>query len=593
MKPSLDTASTVPELLRLRARASAQMPAYMCEGQAGQWRAVSWSEHLQAVETLARGLVQLGLRHGDRVALLAPTSLQWERAHHAVLAAGGVLVGLDPHDLPERLCEIARIADVTAVLAADANLVGKLGAAALGQCRLVVLFDAQDAPSGMHSLDEVMTQGRNAIDAAPDGVSAEDAATVIFTSGTSGTPKGIAYTHAQLLLACRAIGEAFPFVDQHSRLLCWLPLSNLFQRIVNLSAVARGCPTWLLGDPRRVMEVVRAAQPDVFIGVPRFFEKLLAGVRESVARLPPWKQAMFQWARRIGHRYTGRQRHGERPPLVLRLQHHLADRLVLRRLRSIMGLRLRCMVTGSAPTPRWMLEEFHALGWLVLEAYGLSENVVPMAMNRMDCFRFGTVGQAVDLNRIVVAEDGEILVAGPGVFAGYVGDDDSRRRLVESRGFHATGDFGRFDEDGFLHLLGRKSDLIKTSTGRRIAPAGVEAMLRKVHGVEQVLVVGAGRKCLVALLTTVTLPDGTEARSLMESQVRAALEAVSEHDRPAAIAVIAPPFSIEHDELTANLKLRRGVIEQRHTALIERLYGLLEGRSPDDPPIVFECAGAG
>lgn len=585
MMPLPDVALSVPDLLRARARHTPALPAYVREVAPGRWQAVTWGEHWQAVQRLAGGLAALGLRPGDRVGLCAPTSLTWETLHHAVLAAGGVVVGLDPHDLPERLVDIARIAGISVVLAQNAAMVDKLGSAVIAGCHLVVQFDDGAAGPSIHLLRDLPQAGAALPEVLPD-----DPATIIFTSGTSGAPKGIAYSHAQLLLACRAVVEAFPFADEHSRLLCWLPLSNLFQRIVNLSAIARGSVTWLLDDPRRVMEVVRLAEPDVFIGVPRFFEKLVAGIRDNVAGLPAWQQALFDWARRSGHRYTGRLRHGQGVTPWLALQHRLAEHLVLRRLRRIMGRRLRCMVTGSAPTPRWMLEELHALGWLVLEAYGLSENVVPMALNRIDCFRFGTVGQVVDANRIKLAEDGEILVAGPGVFSGYVGDDESRRLLAARQGFHASGDFGRFDEDGFLHLLGRKSDLFKTSTGRRIAPAGVEALLSKAEGVEQVVVVGAGRKCPVALLTTVTLPDGAQARSLLESRVRAAVDTVPEHERPAAVAVIAPVFSIEHGELTANLKLRRPAIEARYGALIDHLYAVLEQQPAESLPILYERA---
>jgi long-chain acyl-CoA synthetase len=591
MMPLPDVALSVPDLLYARARHTPALPAYVREVAPGEWQAVNWMEHWQEVQRLAGGLSALGLRPGDRVGLCAPTSLTWETLHHAVLALGGVVVGLDPHDLPERLQEIARIAGITVVLAQNAAMVDKLGSAVTAGCHLVVQFDDGAAGPSIRLLRDV-PQATAALPEDRVEVRPDDTATIIFTSGTSGAPKGIAYSHAQLLLACRTIVEAFPFVDEHSRLLCWLPLSNLFQRIVNLSAIARGSVTWLLDDPRRVMEVVRLAEPDVFIGVPRFFEKLVAGIRDNVASLPARQQALFDWARRTGHRYTGRLRHGHAVPLWLAIQHQLAERLVLRRLRGVMGRRLRCMVTGSAPTPRWMLEELHALGWLVLEAYGLSENVVPMALNRIDSFRFGTVGQVVDLNHIKLAEDGEILVAGPGVFSGYVGDDASSRQLAAQEGFHASGDFGRFDEDGFLHLLGRKSDLIKTSTGRRIAPAGVEALLSKAQGVEQVMLVGAGRKCPVALLTTAELPEGAQARSLLESRVRAAVETVPEHERPAAVAVIAPVFSIEHGELTANLKLRRPAIEARYAALIEHLYAMLELQPVELLPILYERAHA-
>jgi long-chain acyl-CoA synthetase len=242
--------------------------------------------------------------------------------------------------------------------------------------------------------------------------------------------------------------------------------------------------------------------------------------------------------------------------------HGVMDRTVLRRIRRIMGDRLRCMVTGSAPIPKHLLEEFHALGWLVLEAYGLSENVLPMAMNRPDDFRLGTVGRPLQGNEIAVTEDSEIWVRGPGLFAGYVGD--ANPRPLDSDGFYRTGDLGRFDKDGYLIVSGRSDDMIKTSTGRRVAPASVEAELRSVSGIDQAVIFGAGRKCLWPLCTCVPAHPHEAASVGLERELRERVARMSENARPRGIALLDLPFSIEQGELTSNLKLKRAVIESRH-----------------------------
>jgi long-chain acyl-CoA synthetase len=362
-----------------------------------------------------------------------------------------------------------------------------------------------------------------------------------------------------------------------------LPLSNLFQRIVNLAAVRQGAATYLLPDPRRVMQVVAHVSPDIFVGVPRFYEKLYDGLRDNIAAAPRLQRSLAGWAWNLGRRVSRQRLERRRLPVALALAHALADRLVLRRIRQLMGDRLHCMVSGSAPMSKHLLEEFHALGWLVLEAYGLSENVLPMAMNRVDAFRFGSVGRPLANNQIVVADDGAVRVRGPGLFSGYL--NDKSPLPFDASGFYSTGDLGRLDADGYLWLTGRSGDMIKTSTGRRIAPAAVEAVLRQVPGVEQAVLIGNGRKALVALCSCQTgLDDAATAR--LEAALQRHAGQVNEHERPLVIALIARPFSTEFGELTPNLKLRRAAIEDRHARLIAKLYEELDraatGR-PHDP----------
>ncbi len=575
------SAGTVAQLLDLRAARSPRAVAFQRETKDGRWIPISWQDFSLRVATLRRALYAAGLRKGDRLAIIASVSLEWELLHHAALGMGVVVVGMDAHDLPDRIADMVEQADVTAFASTDWRALSKLDAARRAGARLLLEMGEPgdrggDWPAGPRRLNwaEFEASGVSA-DVDPERPVAGDIATIIFTSGTTGAPKGIAYRHEQLCLAIGAICEVFSFVGSEGRLLCWLPLSNLFQRIVNLAAVRQGVATYLLGDPRRVMEVVASVSPDIFIGVPRFYEKLYEGIRQNIASQPPLGRKLVEWAWGLGRRVSGLTRQGRVVPPWLALTHWVADRMVLRRVRNVMGRRLRCMVTGSAPTPRHLLEEFHALGWVVLEAYGLSENVLPMAMNRIDDFRFGTVGRPLPGNQIVVADDGAIKVRGPGVFAGYLGEAD--RSLFDVEGFYLTGDLGQFDAGGYLRLTGRTSELIKTSTGRRVAPAGVEAQLCSVQGIDQAVLIGNGRKCLVALCTSIQSGQDESARARLERTLREKLMSLSEHERPSGIALIERPFSIEHGELTPNLKLRRVFIEAEYAELIHRLYEWIDG----------------
>lgn len=586
---------TLPALLAARVAETPHAMAFMVEGEKGTWSGVTWSEFGAGVANLREALHAAGLRPGDRLAIAMPVGLDWETLHHAAVGLGAVVVGLDAHDRHDRLADVMRQAGIAVVVTSDNGVAALAQSLALPSLRRVVLTGAASAAAaGLPAADTVactwaslMAMPRAKV---PEHLhpGARDLLTIIFTSGTSGQPKGIAYTHGQVGLALAGICETFAFVGAEGRLLCWLPLSNLFQRMVNLAGLQHGATTYLLADPRRVMDVVSTVSPDVFVGVPRFYEKLLDGLRSRVAGMPGPVRALINGAWGVARRHHRQLAGGGRPAAWLRVANSIADAAVLSRIRQVMGRRLRCMVTGSAPMPRAVLEELNALGWTVLEAYGLSENVVPMAMNRLDRCRPGSVGVPMAGNEIRIAEDGEVRVRGPGVFGGYLGAESPA--TLDAEGFYATGDLGHFDAQGFLHLSGRKSDLIKTSTGRRVAPMGIEAVLQSVFGVDHAVVFGDGRPCLVALCTTAE-PVTDEARQqALARRLREAAATLAPHDRPAAIAFLPAPFSIDAGELTSNLKICRRPIGMRHAARIDQLYEQVLGRGDaggSTMPVVF------
>lgn len=576
----LPPATTIRELLERRVVATPEAPAFHIEVAPLRWEALSWRSFAERVAMLRRALWATGLRPGDRLALIAPVSLCWELLHHAALSMGAVIVGLDAHDLPERLAAMAAIADVNAYAVSESRALAAIAPDRLSAAHWVLGLGTEHPTLAGDT--RVLDWGE--LEAAATGVpdkaprpAGHDLATIIFTSGTTGAPKGIAYRHEQVCVAIDAIGSAFDFVGPGGRLLCWLPLSNLFQRNVNLAAIRNGAATYLLEDPRRVMDVVAGVEPDIFVGVPRFFEKLYDGIRERIAAEPPLRRNLALAAWDAGRHASRLQLEGKRLGLVRRAMTTVADRVVLRRIRKGMGSRLRCMASGSAPLAVHLLEEFHALGWLVLEAYGLSENIMPMAMSRIDGFRFGSVGRPLPANEITIGEGGVVAVRGPGLFSGYLGETGPSP--FDNKGYYWTGDFGQFDSDGYLYLTGRTDELIKTSTGRRIAPAGVEAQLRQVTGVDRVVLIGNGRKFVIALCSCEPAMLGGSARIALDAALCERVRTIAEHERPLGIALVGHPFRIEDGELTPNLKLRRRVIEANFEELIERIYRAVEANA--------------
>lgn len=562
---------TVPGLLHLRNERTPQDIAHWQLAPDGRWVPSTWSEYGRTVASLARGFRKLGLLEGDRVGIMAASSKEWDYAQLGILAAGGVAVGLDPHGLDEHTQEIAHRCEFAGVVLANATLLDKLGDEARQRLRYIVSIEPT-TQAGVTALDSMVAE--EADDARWNRAQADSTATIIFTSGTTGTPKGIEYSHRQMCLAASAILSAFPNLGEGSRLACWLPLSNLFQRMINLCAISRGAQTFYVADPREIMRYAPQIAPHVFIGVPRFYEKLHSGIQEALAMKPAWQQRLAHWALRTGDRHATALRAGLPPGPVLTLQWLLADRLILRKLRGILGGNLQFMISGSAPMPVWLLERFHAIGLPVLEAYGLSENIIPVSLNRPGHFRFGTVGNPLPGCEVRLAEDSELLVRGPGVFHGYFGDDNAEAR-IDADGFLTSGDFASIDEEGFITLIGRKSEIFKTSTGRRVAPSSIESQLRQLDLVEYAVVFGAGRAQPTALLAVSKAMWHDEVPRFSQRFRAAAarvLEPLPPYLRPAGLALTTQMFTLAGGELTANLKMRRRHIEKNFSSVLAELH---------------------
>ncbi len=571
-------ARTVTALLAERAGPSRSEPVQWAEAAQGQWAPVTWSDLRSKVCAIAHGMRALGLEPGERVAVMAAGCPEWDQVHLGVLGARGVLVGLDTHASAAQLDAMMALARPRVLVVDDPTVPSRLGTDALGMLRAVVLVSANLGPGAAPaartlSLAQLVDIGRHGAIDAWDEAREDDPAWIIFTSGTTGLPKGLVYRHRQVLLAIDAILASFDDIAEGARLASWLPLSNPFQRIINLCGLARGAQTFYVTDPREVMQHLRRIRPQVFIGVPRFYEKLYAGILSELERTGPVRARVARWAMDIGVRQAALRRAGETPSMGLRLAHRAADRLVLRRIRAAFGSDLRYLVSGSAAMPSWLLERLHGVGLLVLEAYGLSECIVPVAANRAGAWRFGSVGRPMAGNSVRLASDGELLLKSEGVFDGYLGEADTSG-MIDGQGWLATGDFAEIDGDGFIHLIGRKSEVFKTSTGRRVAPSAVEAMLRAVPGVENAAVFGADRQSLLGVVSLAN--EAKTSAAALQAGLRQALLALPDYLRPAGLVVSYRPFTMEAGEVTGNLKLRRHGVRDNFAAALGALAALVD-----------------
>ncbi len=551
----------IPELLRLRAETTPALIACRRRTSPGAWEPTAWGRLWHTVRAAAAALRGLGLAPGDRLAVCAPTCEQWLVAEMAGLLAGAVVVGIDAHAPAEQARSVLAHAGAAGLVVEGPAALERFSDTDRAALKFVVSLSPAAGAVGWPNL----LAPRPPFDG--PGPAPDEPAALIYTSGTTGTPKGIEYTHRQLMTACRANLETFPPLFPGESAVCWLPMAHLFQRTINLVAVARGVTTHFVEDPRQIMACVAETAPAAFTAVPRFYEKLYEGIREKLDGLSGVKKRLADAALVAGDEWSRCLRDGRTPSWSLRARHAVLDRLVLRTVRRVMGPNLRFLITGSAPTPPWLLEFFHGVGLLILEAYGVSENAIPVAANRADAFRFGSVGRPMPGNEVRLAEDGEVHVRGPALFRGYYREPRDAA-LFTPDGFYRTGDVGRFDDDGYLYLLGRKSEVIKTSTGRRVSPAAVEAVYRRSPLFDQVVVFGDGRKHLVALVVLKAPADDGQVRRELEEQGRA----LAPHERVRAFAVLPEPLSMAHGELTTTLKLRRDRVAARHRDRLERLF---------------------
>ena len=583
---------TVPDLLAGRARATPDKIAFCALDEHDAWQPIAWRVYAERVERIAAGLRLAGLGRGHRAAILAPTSLEWECAQMACLTQGISVVGVDVNYPLEQRDEALRSVPIDVLVVQDEACASSIPADIVAKLTRFVAVEPGSGRSsaGVVSLDSLMIDpARSAGGGASAAAEPDDEALVVFSSGTTGRPKAIPYTHRQVLAAVTSILDAYPDIVEGSHLLCWLPLANLFQRIVDFCGIQRGATSYVISDPKEVMRYVRRANPHLLIGVPRFYEKLHAGIRDRIAASPRPMSALASRAVAAGAKRATAARERRKSSAFNRGAAKVADRLVLRRLRRTFGSNLRYLVSGSAPMPLWLLDWFDGIGLPVLEAYGISENIVPIAMNRPGERRPGTVGKPLPGQDVRLAEDNEILVRGPGVFRGYLSAPGEVPMGPDREGFWATGDYGEIDADGFLRVVGRKTDVFKLSTGRWIAPASIEGLLRRIPYVEHAMALGAGHGSVVALIAvdSAKFARGTKqrdsaaqtsrvpARDADESIRRDVLAATADlppYQRPAGVLVTKQLFTIEGGALTSNLKLRRAVVETRYAAEIERLF---------------------
>jgi long-chain acyl-CoA synthetase len=564
------------------------------------WTPISFQQLLERVRSVSLALANLGVRSGDRVAILSENRPEWAIADYATLALGAADVPIYP-TLPATQVEyILRDSGASVALASSQALLDKLleVRSSLPALRHVVAFDATAHGPDVLAFSELEALGRalpvEGWEATALMARADDLATIIYTSGTTGNPKGVMLTHGNITSNVVSALARIPIQEDPGQQEClsFLPLSHIFERMAgHYLMMHAGAIINYAGSIDTVSADMGEVRPTLMCSVPRLYEKIYARVQENAMAGSAAKRQVFQWAKRVGETCVDLVLAGKPVPLVLAAQRGVADRLVFRKLRERTGNRLRFFVSGGAPLNADIARFFLAAKLPILEGYGLTETSPVISVNTFRDLRLGTVGKPLPGVEVKIAPDGEILTRGPHVMKGYFNQPEATREVLEPDGWFHTGDIGEIDAGGFLRITDRKKDLIVTAGGKNIAPQPIENLVRTSKWVLNAVMLGDRRAYPIMLVVpNVTLlrewarrhayefvdDDALLARAetheKVEREVKRMLRDLARYEVPKRFVLVREDFSIEAGELTPTMKVRRRVVEQRYHDRIEAAY---------------------
>jgi long-chain acyl-CoA synthetase len=592
-------ASSVPRMFLDRIAATPTAEAFRYPENGG-WTTVTWQQVGQRVELLAAGLISLGIKPEERVALASGTRYEWVVVDFAILAAGAATTTVYPTTHAEDVAFIVANSGSRIVVAEDQKQVDKLIAhrAELPAVQNVVVIDGDGDGDWVITLSDLEQRGKQLLTDSPsavtdriDAIRPDQLATLIYTSGTTGKPKGVRLTQDSWTYTAAAMDALGVLSDKDLNYL-WLPLAHAFGKVMLALPLAIGFPTVIDGRVDKIIENLTVIRPTIMGAVPRIFEKVHGKINEMVAKEGGVKKRLFDWATGVGVQMSRVRQAGERPSPLLAAQYKLADRLVLSTIRDRFGGRMRFFISGSAALDREIAQWFDAVGVIVLEGYGLTETSAASSINRPGAYRFGTVGWTLPETDVKIAEDGEILLKGPGVMNGYHDLPEATAEAIDAEGWFHTGDIGELDAEGFLRITDRKKDMFKTSQGKYVAPSAISANFKAVCPyASEIIIYGEGKPYCVALVSLEAeaiqewaADNGLAGKSFGEiardektrEMVGGYVETLNKHlnrwEQVKKFSIIDRELTVEAGDLTPSLKLKRkSVVDNFHDS-IDKLY---------------------
>jgi long-chain acyl-CoA synthetase len=562
----------------------------------GEYQPVPTEELADKVRRTAKALQDLGLDPGDRVALMADNGPHWPIIDFATLTSGAVTVPIYPTLLPDQAVYIAQDSGAKVIFAHhEHQLEGFLShAEELPEGVRFVLIEGKSEDERVLTLAEIYERGAGydtaLLDEKAKAVAADDLASLVYTSGTTGKPKGVMLTHDNFVSNIHG-GLTLLDLDSSFTALSFLPLSHVFERTIDYCYFWRGLTIAYAESVQTVAQNFQEVRPHTFVSVPRVYEKVLAKVHEGVAAGSPLKQKIFQWAVDVARQALPYRLRNDHPPGWLGLKLALADGLVFSKIRERLGGRFQFAFSGGAPLGREVAEFFWGAGIPVFEGYGLTETSPVVTGNAPGAVKLGTVGRAIPDVTVEIASDGEILVRGPNVMKGYFNQPEATAEAIDPEGWFHTGDIGEVDEDGYLRITDRKKELIVNAYGKNIAPAPIENALKASRFIGQAVVIGDRRKFLSALLVPdfeVLVPwakghsletsdmgqllETEEVRGLFEAEVQTVNRSLAKYEQVQVWRLLDRELTLETGELTPTQKIKRRVVHEKFADVIDSMY---------------------
>jgi len=563
----------------------------------GQWQCKTYKEAGSIVEDLASGLASLGVQKGNKIAILSTNCSRWALADYAIIGIGGVTVTVYPTLTNLQVKYIFDDSESIYAFVENEDQLDKVNSL-IQDCEqmkaFILMDDSGDNTNNVINFSSLLEKGKEYrqsthfdLKEISNSISPSDLLTLIYTSGTTGNPKGAMLSHKNLVSNIIS-GKKSIEVDESDVLLSFLPLSHVFERMVgHFTGLSAGGSVYYAENIDKVAENMGEVKPTIMASVPRLYEKMYAKIIDKVSNDPPIRQKIFWWAIGVGKESMPYICKNSRPSGWLGFKFSLAEKLVFSKIKERVGGRLRFFVSGGAPLSQEIAEFFAAANIIILEGYGLTETSPVISNNRIEHVKFGTVGQPIDGVEVKIANDGEIICRGDNVMIGYYNDEVATKEAIDDDGWFHTGDIGEFDKDGFLKITDRKKNIIVTSGGKNIAPAPMEISMISSKYVEQVVVLGDRRNFISALIVAAEEPlqewadkqgikgdiiQDERTVKLFEDEVSKAMEGFAHYETVKKFKLISDEWSVETNELTPTLKVKRKVIEEKYAELIDSMY---------------------
>jgi len=585
------------ELFRKISAADPNKVAYRHKA-GGVWKNVTWREQAERCKEISKSLIALGVKKGDRVNILSTTRLEWVQCDFGMVNCGAVTVGIYPTNLPLDCAYIINHCDAEVIFVENQDQLNKILQVRQDTPRLrqIIIFDGDGSTDGsVLSFADFLRLGEKIaaaeFESRAQSLQPDDLASLVYTSGTTGVPKGVMLTHENMLFASESAAQSM-LLESHFVTLLFLPLAHVFARLIVYFCLTRGITVAFAESIEKVADNLKEVRPDFICSVPRIFEKIYAKITTSAQDAGGLKEKIFNWALQVGYEASRRQQNRQPVSGLLGLKHKLANKLVLHKIQAAFGGRLIWAVSGAAPLNKSIAEFFHACGVLILEGIGMTENTSFTNVNRYDHNKFGTVGPVGPGYEMKLAPDGEVLYRGKGIMKGYFKNPAATAETIDKNGWLYTGDIGEIDSDGFLKITDRKKELIITSGGKNIAPQRIERILRTSRFISQAMACGDRKKYIAALVTlnreyvepwaksnNITfnrfeeLADHPQVQELINNEIKAKNAELASFESVKKVAIVSQDFSIAGGELTPTLKLRRKVVTDKYRQVIEGMYG--------------------